>query len=269
MRTRYLSFVVFSAAAILVGFFAGGCSTNTPAFDGIANRGITPVSAESPYIGTNVFLAQEMEQSLFLYNFIQSRGSPQAIQLQGNGEMKSELMMFYSREREYYSAIPRIDPATKGREWIIRGPFPITREHYPHVAHLSPDNGGVFEVFGRRETYGGPGKAVESRVISPAFIPTPAPTPIPVRKRVKKAAQPVSAADESSGPSIAVQGTPFNLDQEALFEARRTPTVTAATPAAQPSPKAAAAPNRPSLGAALQSAVSSTPVATSTPKPAK
>jgi hypothetical protein len=268
MRTAYLSFFVFSTWALLVGVFGSGCSTNSPAFEGLANRGITPISPQSPYVGSNVFLAQEMEQSLFLYNFIQTRGSPQAIQLQGSGEMKSELIMFYSHQREYYSAIPRIDPSTKGKEWIIRGPFAITREHYPYVAHLSPDEGGVFEVFGRRETYGGPGKAAESRVISPAFIPTPQPTPTPVRRRAKKPST-VTAA-ESAGPSVAVQGTPINLDQEALLEARRTPpAITLSPAAAQPSPKAAATPSRSSLGAALQSAVSLTPEVTFTAQPTK
>jgi hypothetical protein len=263
MRATYVSFVVFSALALAVGIFGGGCSTNTPSFDGLANRGITPISPQSPYMGSNVFLAQEMEHSLFLYNFIQSRGSPQAIQLQGSSELTSELTMFYSREREYYLAIPRIDPTTQGKEWIIRGPFPITREQYPHVAHLSPDEGGVFEVFGRQETYGGPGKAAESRVIRPAFIPTPPPTPAPIKRRVKKVSP--SAAQETAGPSIAVQGTPINLDQEALLEARRSPTGAATPSAPLPSPKAASTPSRVTLESALKGAVSSTPESASAP----
>jgi hypothetical protein len=279
MQVAFRYFAVFWAVALALALFGSACSNNTPAFEGITNRGITPVSPDSPYIGSNVFLAQEMEHSLFLYNFIKSRGAPQAIQLQGNAEMTSEMMLFYSGKNEYYSAIPRIDPNTKGREWIIRGPFPITREQYPYVAHLTPDKGGVFELFGRQERFGGTGEALEYRVINPAFIPTPRPTSAPTKKRAKKKA----TAQEASGPQIAVpgipapgiavQGTPVNLDQEALFEARRTPSVTPTIAATiQIAPKTADTPNtsdttgRPSLGAALKSAVNTTPDAPSTLK---
>lgn len=265
MRARYILFFCFSALAVVGGLLGSGCSTSTAAFYGIANRGITPVSPQNPYMGSNVFLAQEMERSLFLYKFLDSRGSPQAIQLNGSSEMDAELVLFYSDNREYYSAIPHIDRSTKGKEWIIRGPFPLTREHYPLVAHLRADAGGVFEVFGRQERFGGPASAFESRTISPAFIPTPSPTPTPLRKRSKNRAH-TPIPQESIGPAVAVQGTPLNLDQEALLEARRTPVVAAAalSPTAQPVTNTVGTPGQPTLGpkalgAALKSAVTSPP----------
>lgn len=244
-------------AVILVGIGISGCSTNTPAFEGIANRGIMPVSPQSPFVGSNVFLAQEMEKSLYLYNFMKTRGAPQAMQVLGESEMDSELLMFYSREKEYFSAVPGVDPHTTTKEWIIRGPFPITREHYPHIVHLRPDQTGVFEVFGKREIFGGSGNARESRIIQPAFIPTPAPKPKPARRPNTQASKAKGdTGEESKGPAIAIQGTPMNLDQKALLEARRTPPVhhTVTPPA-----KAAATPLRPSLDDALKSTIHPTP----------
>jgi hypothetical protein len=267
MRAALLYFIFLSTLALSIGLAASGCSSNTPAFEGIANRGVTPVSSQSPFIGSNVFLAQEMEKSVYLYNFMNTRGAPQAIQVLGSQELDSELLMFYSKEREYYSAVPKVDPQTKAKEWIIRGPFAITREHYPAVAHLNSSQGGVFEIFGRQEVLGGPVRAIDSRIIQPAFVPTPAATPVPKKRKAKKSAK--DEQNTGTGPSIAVQGTPINLDQEALYEARRkaaaipsvAPTA-AVTVAPSTSPKAADATKRPSLEDALNSAIRATPAPT-------
>jgi hypothetical protein len=253
MRASHLSFVLSSTVFLAVMLGGGGCSTNAPAFDGIANRGVVPVSAQSPFMGSNIFLAHEMEESLYLYNFIQSRSAPQAIEVRGDAEMDSELLLFYAHEREYYSAVPRNDPQSRTKEWIIRGPYPLTREQYPHVAHLTGDQGGVFEIFGKQERFGGPGKAIESRVIQPAFIPTPQPTPKPVKKKTN----PSVKQQEAPGPGIEVQGTPINLDQQALFESRRTPAVD--TPKQQQAPQATSIPARPTIDDALSNSVNKQP----------
>lgn len=254
MRASHLSFLFLSIVSLAVILGGGGCSSNAPAFDGIANHGVVPVSAQSPYMGSNVFLAHEMEESLYLYNFIQSRSAPQAIEVRGDAEMDSELLLFYSREREYYSAVPHNDPQSKSKEWIIRGPYPLTREQYPHVAHLTGDQGGVFEIFGKQERFGGPGKAIESRIIQPAFIPTPTPQPTP--RPIKRKPKPSAEKQGTPGPGIEVQGTPINLDQQALFESRRTPDVD--TSQQQP-PNATVAPARPVISDALDSAVNKPP----------
>jgi hypothetical protein len=262
MRAAIIYLIFLSTIALSITIVSSGCSSNTPAFEGITNRGVIPVSPQSPFIGSNVFLSQEMEQSSYLYNFISTRGAPQAIQVQGSHEMDSELLMFYSKEREYYLAIPQVDPQSKAKEWIIRGPFPITREHYPKVAHLNSSQGGVFQVFGRQEVFGGSPRALDSRVIQPAFVPTPVSTPIPKKRRSKKAAK--EGQNTGTGPSIAVQGTPINLDQEALYEARQKPT---AAPTVLPatSPKVADSTKRPSLEDALNSTLRATPAQKTTP----
>lgn len=249
----------FFFAALFLVTGCVGCSSNTPAFDGIVNRGVTPVSSQSPFIGSNMFLAQEMEGSQYLYNFIRTHGAPQAIALEGRSELKSELLMFYSKDREYYSALPHIESETKRREWIIRGPFPVMREHYPHIVHLDSGLGGVFEIFGRREVFGGPARANETRIIQPAFIPTPVPT-TPVKKRKIATHREQASSDKAPpGPVIAVQGTPINFDQEALFEAkkREIPLLPSANKA--PQDKSTEAASAPTLNDAFKSALKETP----------
>jgi hypothetical protein len=234
---RYL-YSSLASLSVIAGAISIGCSAKTPAFEGITNQGIVSVSSQSPFMGANVFLGQEMESSSYLYNFMRSRGSPQAIELSGTSEMGAQMNLFYSREREFYTAVPKFDQQTKTKEWIIRGPYPITREQYPYVSKLNEDQGGVFEIFGRTETFGGTGRTIESRVIAPAFIPTPRPKPIrkakPVIKDEKEAQGPKAVTTPAFGPIIAVQGTPINLDQKALMEARRaaTPSQAVATAAA-------------------------------------
>ena len=246
MRSIKCLYTSLSCLALLSGAIVIGCSTRTPAFDGIANQGIVSVSPQSPFIGANVFLAQEMESSSYLYNFMRSRGAPQAIELKGASDKNAEMNLFYAREREFYAALPKVDPQTKIKEWIIRGPYPITREQYPYVAKLHGEQGGVFEIFGRKEIFGGPGQAIESRVIAPAFIPTPQPKIKHVKKHATKkpdSTNTPAAPAASLGPIIAVQGTPINLDQAALIEAKRaataipavtTPAVASPDPSQQP-----------------------------------
>jgi hypothetical protein len=240
MRSHRYLISSLASLALIAGAVSVGCSTKTPAFEGIANQGIVTVSPQSSFVGANVFLAQEMEGSSYLYNFMRSRGSPQAIELSGTSEMGAQINLFYSREREFYTAVPKLHQQTKTKEWIIRGPYPITREQYPYVSKLNADQGGVFEIFGRTETFGGAGKTIESRVIAPAFIPTPRPKPIRqvTKSKSKKDESEKLEAKPTSvpalGPIIAVQGTPINLDQKALMEARSaaTPSQAVATAAA-------------------------------------
>jgi len=240
MRSYRCLISSLASIALIAGVVSVGCSTKTPAFEGIANQGILTVSPQSPFVGANVFLAQEMECSSYLYNFMRSRGSPQAIEVNGSSEKNSQMNLFYSREREFYAAVPKYDPQNKNKEWFIRGPYPITREQYPYIAKLDSDQGGVFEIFGRTEAFGGPGRTIESRVIAPVFIPTPRPKPIrkatkvSIKKDDSEKVEAKPTAISALGPIIAVQGTPINLDQKALMEARRatTPSQAVATTAA-------------------------------------
>lgn len=212
--------VIFAAIITLTA-----CATapSNPAFPGLTNRGVVPVSADSPSVGANLFLAGEMERSTHLYNFIHSKGAPQALEARGENEISSELLLFYAKSREYYSATPHTDPITKTNEWIIRGPYPINREHHSLIHRLDPDQGAVLEVFGRREVFGRANSALDTRIIAPAFVPTPKPKNRPQLRRGRthdKGAATVGDKAPQNGPAVSVQGTPINLDQEALLESK-------------------------------------------------
>lgn len=230
-RVRFYLFTLLLAVVVLVA----SCSARNSSFSSLAEKGIVPVSTDNPYVGANLYLAKEMEDSLYLYNFLRSRGSPRAIEIVGSSEKSAELSLFYPAKREVYRATPQRDPLTQAKEWIIRGPYAVDREQHRSLTGLGTETSGVFEVFGRREQIGGASQAAQVRVLEPAFVPTPAPTPIPRPRR--KIVRPAPASDVSSqGPAITIQGTPMNLDQQAIVEARKAvptaPAQAATTPAA-------------------------------------
>ena len=220
--------LILAASIGIITVANTGCSPQQNAtFTNLANQGIVPVSGDNAYLGSNLFLSKEMEESVYLYNFVQRRGSPQAIELSGSSESSAELQLFYSDKGEVYKATPQINQRAKTKEWIVRGPYAIERTYWRQIASL-PNEGGVFEIYGRKEIFGGKANTIEARIITPAFIPTPQPKP----RKVKKKSTPIVKNQESvirlpSGP-------PANLDQEALLEAQKKP---AATPTAvKPTP---------------------------------
>jgi hypothetical protein len=254
LRIRNLGFFLCGLFAVVL---VTSCSTRNASFSSLANQGLIPVSADSPFVGANLYLAKEMEDSLYLYSFLRSRGSPRAIEITGNSEKSAELHLFYPAKQEVYHATPQRDPLTKAKEWIVRGPYAIDRSLYRSVTQLGTETSGVFEIFGRREHIGGPAQARQERVIEPAFVPTPTPIPTPRPRAVKKP----QASDSASGPSILVQGTPMNFDQEAILESKR-PTAASGNPQvtpAVPSPATKTAPKKSILDEALKATVLSSP----------
>jgi hypothetical protein len=250
MRPTRLKPPLAALAAVVASLsYLVACSPQYNAtFTNIANQGVVPVSADNAYVGSNIFLAKEMEESVYLYNFMQRRGSPQAIEVVGSSEEKAELTLFYSDKNESYRATPQIDKRSKTKEWIVRGPYAIDRNYWRQITSL-PNEGGVFEVFGKKEVFGGRAVAAETRVIAPAFVPTPHPTPRPVKKKVAPSKD-TTGAPAISGPI----GTPSNLDQEALLEARRSPP----TPPAQ-APTVASSPGAKAIDDALDKTISQAP----------
>ena len=201
--------------AIFVTIVSIACSARQTTLTPLLNRGILPISEDNPYMGANLFLAKEMEQSVYLYNFMRDNGAPQGIELKGSSEDDVEAHFYYTSTPEEYVAKPA--PRQKSRvkdtrrEWIIIGPFAVERDNYRSVDQLQKTSGGIFELFGKREFLGttplpGPGETLK-----PVFIPTPVPTKRPV-KRKPGASQPASAT--------AIPTFPLNSDQQALREAK-------------------------------------------------
>ena len=109
-------------------FFIQGCSylqPEEPLFQGISNRGMIPVSPTNAYVGSNLFLSQQMENSPELYHFIESRGAPHAIRVNERPNRNPELIMYYPREDALY--IAELSASRSMYNWIARGPHKIPR----------------------------------------------------------------------------------------------------------------------------------------------
>lgn len=191
---------------------SGGRSST---FSSLSEQGILSVSSDNPYVGANIFLSHEMEESRYLYNFMKENGAPQAIELSGRDVETSELKLFYSGRQEMYTAVPQFDRSLGSKEWIVRGPYELDRTSYRQVISLPSGRGGVFQISGRRETLGGELQATETRVIAPVFIEPPQPKLTKRRAPAKKVVTPKVAIAEDPLTN------PSNFDQQALAEARQ------------------------------------------------
>lgn len=216
VRSPLLPSVSVTRAALLsciLGLTVIACAPRSPYAAPLLNQGIVPVSAENPTMGANVFLAKEMEQSLYLHNFIKERGSPQAIEVKGDTFSALEIHLYYSGDKEEYVARPAPRSArsrTAPREWIIMGPFAVDRHQYRAIADLPADAGGVFEIYGHTEYLGKNSPLPEHTQLRPVFVPTPTP---PKKIRKKR----TSASGESATPRP--DETP-NFDQLAIQAAK-------------------------------------------------
>ena len=92
----------------LTAAFLGGvcmalaCSPQKTSLDTLRNQGLLPISAENPFMGANVLLGKEMEQSMYLYNFVKDRGAPQAIEITGEDSESMQAHFFYAPSKEEY-----------------------------------------------------------------------------------------------------------------------------------------------------------------------
>jgi hypothetical protein len=209
----------------LTAAFLGGvcmalaCSPQKTSLDTLRNQGLLPISAENPFMGANVLLGKEMEQSMYLYNFVKDRGAPQAIEITGEDSESMQAHFFYAPSKEEYIAKPaprRAGSNDNRYEWIIIGPFSVDREHYRELEQYS-NSGGAFEIFGRREFFGNKPVNVRDDTMLPVFIPTPKPTKASVPHKRNATAAPKSNTGVT--PAATISGPP-NFDQQALAEAK-------------------------------------------------
>jgi hypothetical protein len=206
-----------SIAISSLALVAAACSYRNPEFPALTNQGIIPVSRTNPYVGSNLYLAHEMEESTYLYNFFKEKGVPQAIEIAGGSEDSAELRMFYAAKAQIYHATPIRKDRPETTEWIIRGPYALNKDYYRQVAQLPAEPSAQFEMWGRRETIGEVEAVAEQRVILPAFVPTPRP------HSGRRASTGVSAP--ANGPAISGVTSPsspstMTLDQQALIESK-------------------------------------------------
>ena len=221
-RTTHIYLICLTLVTLCLG-----CATRHPTFSSVTEKGVLPISKTNPFMGANIFLAHEMEESNYLYNILRKEGAPQAIKVSGRTPSSSLLELYYVERLMLYRASAQLDLVLGTREWMIEGPYPIDRQTYQQVHTLQGEGvGGLFEIFGKRELLDGHSHSSPTRVIKPVFIPTPKPPTRKTFKRVKGKKHPPKKTEAASSTPHTT-GTPMNYDQQALFEARKRMTPTA------------------------------------------
>ena len=170
-------------------------SCSTPSrWSSLVDKGLLTLSPDNAYLGSNLFLGQEIEKSNYLFNFFQSKGAPVAISLTGESEKALEVRFYYPREHSFY--IGKRDLG-KSKEWVVRGPYGIPRRDMMTLIRMQANNNNeaVFDVWGRLHKFraGVDGRdGYSEEVLIPVFVPTPTPTPTPrpVKKKVIKVVGP-------------------------------------------------------------------------------
>lgn len=215
---------------------------------GLGNKGILPLSGDNPYLGTNLFVAQQMEQSGFLFKFIQSKGGPRAIRLDEANWGRPILTLYYPESQE--SFVAEYGPNENFNEWMIRGPYPLSRFDYRYLRQINPhlNQEPAFVIFGQKWQFKPASQwennsvnqkpldwspsplSRQARVSSgptqvvPEFIIPPAPRKISHKKPIKKGGHTPDKEVPSASPTPGSQGLPFglplNADQQAIALSR-------------------------------------------------
>jgi hypothetical protein len=106
----------------IVLFVLTGCistRTDNAFLLSLKNRGAVPLSSSNPFLAGNILLSKEMNRSPDLYGFVQSRGTPQALEVSKKWSGPATLQLYYLDKNEYYTA------EESGSTWIVNGPQKI------------------------------------------------------------------------------------------------------------------------------------------------
>ena len=230
------------APFLLLIFTLLACSVNNDPFASLAGKGVLSLSSESPYVGSNLFLATEAYGSSILEEFLDSRGAPSAIQVDQLGD-NAIMRLYYLDRNEMYMAQAELDrSAPLRRLWVVRGPYQIPRLERKSLRGLGASQGFAAPVFIRNGgvyRYGAPLKGVSSASnpgpVNELYSPPPTPAvkyhKATTKKQKRKIAKQVEPINDQQAPkteaTIAVRpslptpsqvsdGTPLNFDQQAL-----------------------------------------------------
>jgi hypothetical protein len=190
-----------------------GCAKPTNNFPTLANTGVLPLSTNNPYVGSNLYLSDEMSKSPYLLNFLRGRGAPSAIEVIQESFKPTRVVMFYPADREVYAA--DVVVGEKSHQWIIKGPFGIERRDYRSLAALEGAMQGapVLLVDGKPVRFRKPGPPVPPGPILKPRVPTP--TPIPTKTPVKR--PPLKAPTKAPAAVDPKAFKPLNSDQQAIL----------------------------------------------------
>ena len=99
------------------------CSLNLqPAMllDRIKNRGPVAISASNPYLVANQYLEYQRENSIEVSQFLSSRGSPAALEIQKPFLGDAAFFLYYPENGEYFIMNEGIDG------WLVGGPYKLS-----------------------------------------------------------------------------------------------------------------------------------------------
>lgn len=195
---------------IIISCASGNQFTSTS----LSNQGMLPLSSNNAYLGTNLYLARQAENSEVLLKFFEGKGAPAAMELIDKKFSAPKLLLYYPKDKEAYAA--DLERHGDKEQWIVRGPFAIKRTDYSSLARLSMEGEPVMIINGRYRRPRTEREQLELKLRPPTPTPTPSPTPTPTRKAApKKKAPVIKAAPTEKVPAIE-EFKPLNTDQQAI-----------------------------------------------------
>lgn len=213
-------------SVLLTAISLVGCAySRVLTYPSLANQGILPLSTSNSAVGANMFLAHELERSSLLFQFFKGRGAPIAIEIIENGVTPPQILMYYPKTYEVYTAERQIEGLRT--QWIIRGPYKIDRDDYRRLqrTNLAMNGEPLFQIYGKPYTFGyGPSGMGESSVakLEPLVPeirrnPTPVPTLIKLPETKPETQQSVhtDTVDSQHGDAHPAQNSSSHTEPKA------------------------------------------------------
>lgn len=195
--------------------FIFSCSSSISGYPSLVNQGPLPLSPTNPYVGTNLFLAEEFQKSSDLYNFLKGRGAPAAIEIIEEGVQVPRMRMFYTKDKQYY--IGDLQRLGDQSQWVVRGPFAITRQEYRRLPKDSSSmpNEPVF-AYGNSNSFRFIEERPEPATVVAIAIPTPKPTPKRKTRKVITAPENPVVPKETGEAARMGESSGRTFDQQAI-----------------------------------------------------
>ncbi|MCB0319211.1 MAG: hypothetical protein KDD56_10690, partial [Bdellovibrionales bacterium] len=129
-----LKFKSFLTPLIFISLAFSSCSVsnsepnpNSGLIDKLKGQGPVALSADNPFIASNLLVERESEKSEVLKGFVNHRGLPAAIEIE-EGYFSPMLMHFYYMDKREMYNFEKLDDI-----WVIKGPFDIEAEKMTKV----------------------------------------------------------------------------------------------------------------------------------------
>lgn len=119
---------------LFLGLTVGACSLNLQPgmlVDRIKNRGPLSISSSNPYLVANQYLEFQRENNVEISQFLASRGSPAALEIQKPLFTETSVFLYYPENGEYYLL-------TEGSEaLIVNGPYKLSQKKMRQIRDVT------------------------------------------------------------------------------------------------------------------------------------